>query len=96
NYRFNQRWTFKGGVAWDQSPVHDDRFRPTSLPDNDRYWVSIGAQYNFNDRTTVDVGYAHLFLKDTSINNVDARKGAVRGDYDSDANLVGIQVSHRF
>jgi long-chain fatty acid transport protein len=96
NYTFNQRWTFKGGVAWDQSPVHDDRFRPTSLPDNDRYWVSVGAQYNFNDRTKIDVGYAHLFLKDTSIDNVDARKGAVRGDYDSNANLLGIQVSHRF
>lgn len=96
NYRFNQRWTFKGGVAWDQSPVHDDRFRPTSLPDNNRYWVSVGAQYNFNDRTTIDVGYAHLFIKDTSINNAAPGKGAVRGDYDSDANLLGIQVSHRF
>lgn len=97
NYKLNQQWTFKGGVAWDQSPVHDPKYRPTSLPDNDRYWVSVGAQYNFNDRTTVDIGYAHLFVKSTSINNdTAAAKGTVRGDYKSNANIIGLQVSHRF
>lgn len=97
NYKLNQQWILKGGVAWDQSPVHSDTHRPTSLPDNDRYWLSVGAQYNFNEHTTVDVGYTHLFLKSTSIdNNTDARKGTVRGDYKSNANLIGVQVSHRF
>jgi len=97
NYRLSQQWTLKGGVAWDQSPVHDPKYRPTSLPDHDRYWVSVGAQYNFNDRTTVDVGYAHLFVKSTTINNdTAAAKGTVRGDYKSNANILGIQVSHRF
>src|SRR5690606_39354297 len=66
NYKLNQQWTLKGGVAWDQSPIDSDTYRPTALPDNNRYWVSVGAQYNFNDRTTVDVGYTHLFLKSTS------------------------------
>ncbi len=97
NYKLNRQWTFKGGVAWDQSPVHSDKYRPTALPDSDRYWVSIGAQYNFNDRTSIDVGYAHLFVKDTSIgNDANPAKGAVRGDYESNANLLGVQVSHRF
>ncbi|PLC48389.1 fatty acid transporter [Pollutimonas subterranea] len=97
NYKLDQQWTLKGGVAWDQSPIDSDTYRPTSLPDNNRYWVSVGAQYNFNDRTTVDVGYTHLFLKSTSINNdTDATKGTVRGNYKSNANLIGVQVSHRF
>ncbi len=98
NYKLNQQWTLKGGVAWDQSPVHKDKYRPTALPDNDRYWLSVGAQYNFNERTTIDIGYAHLFVKNTSIANDTAAttKGIVRGDYDSDANILGIQVSYRF
>lgn len=97
NYKVTSQWTLKGGVAWDQSPVHEARYRPTSLPDNDRYWVSIGAQYNFNEQTTVDVGYAHLFVKNTDIaNDTDPTKGVVRGNYDSNANLIGVQVSHRF
>ncbi|NYT84650.1 OmpP1/FadL family transporter [Pollutimonas harenae] len=98
NYRLNHQWTLKGGVAWDQSPVDSSKYRPTSLPDNDRYWVSIGAQYNFNDQTTIDIGYAHLFLNNTSIDNDTdaATKGTVRGEYTSNANMLGIQVSHRF
>src|SRR5690606_36358366 len=69
NYKLNHQWTLKTGVAYDQSPVDSSKYRPTSLPDNDRYWLSLGVQYNHNDRTTVDVGYTHLFLKNTSINN---------------------------
>jgi long-chain fatty acid transport protein len=98
NYKLNHQWTLKGGVAWDQSPIHKDKYRPTALPDNNRYWLSVGAQYNFNERTIIDIGYAHVFVKDTSIANDTsaATKGIVRGDYDSDANVLGIQVSHRF
>lgn len=98
NYKLNHQWTLKGGVAWDQSPVDSSKYRPTSLPDNDRYWVSIGAQYNFDERTTIDIGYAHLFLSNASIDNDTdaATKGTVRGDYSSNANMLGLQVSHRF
>lgn len=97
NYKLNHQWTLKGGVAWDQSPVDSNKYRPTSLPDNDRYWVSVGAQYNYSERTTIDVGYTHLFLKSTTIANDTAPdKGIVRGDYDSNANIFGVQLSHRF
>ncbi len=98
NYHMNQAWTFKAGVAWDQSPIRDATHRPTSLPDNDRIWASLGAQYRFNDQTTIDVGYAHLFVKSTDIDNTTdtAKKGNVRGSYSSDANLLGVQVSYRF
>jgi long-chain fatty acid transport protein len=98
HYRYSDAWTFKGGVAWDQSPVRDDAFRPASLPDNDRYWVSLGAQYRFNKNTKVDVGYAHLFVKSTSVNNTSDPKGAgvLKGDYDSSADIIGVQFSHQF
>lgn len=97
SYHMNQKWTFKGGVAWDQSPIKNANYRPTSLPDNDRIWASFGAQYNFNNRTSIDVGYTHLFVKSTKIDNTtDANKGTIRGSYDSDANLFGVQISHRF
>jgi long-chain fatty acid transport protein len=98
HYRYSDAWTFKGGVAWDQSPVRDDAFRPASLPDNDRYWVSLGAQYRFNKNTKVDVGYAHLFVKSTSVNNTSDPKGAgvLKGDYKSSADIIGVQFSHQF
>jgi long-chain fatty acid transport protein len=98
NYKYNEQWTFKGGVAYDQSPVRNATYRPTSLPDNDRYWLSIGAQYSPSRNTTIDIGYAHLFVKSTTIDNdtEPAKKGTVRGDYRSNANILGVQVSYRF
>ncbi len=97
HYRYSDSWTFKGGVAWDQSPVQSDTYRPSSLPDNDRYWVSLGAKYNFSKATSVDIGYAHLFVKSTSVNNTSsADAGTLKGDYKSSADLIGVQFSHRF
>lgn len=98
NYRYSDSWTFKGGVAWDQSPVQSDAYRPSALPDNDRYWVSLGAQYRFNKNTKVDVGYAHLFVKNTSVNNhsAEATAGVLKGDYKSSADIIGVQFSHQF
>ncbi|WP_353174471.1 OmpP1/FadL family transporter [Paracandidimonas soli] len=97
NYRVNDKWTIKTGIAYDQSPVDDDNLRPTSLPDNNRTWLSLGAQYRFGSNTVVDVGYTRLFTSSTGINNDSApEKGVVRGSYKSNVNLFGIQVSHRF
>lgn len=98
NYRFNEKWTLKGGLAWDQAPIRSAHYRPTSLPDKDRYWVSIGAQYAATDRTKIDIGYTHLFIRNTGIDNATdpVAKGVVRGTYRSNANIVGVQVSHRF
>lgn len=98
NYHHNEQWTFKGGVAWDQSPVRQDNFRPTSLPDNDRYWLSIGAQYRMNKNMTWDVGYTHLFLKNTKINNDTniPERGLTRGTYKNSGDILGVQFSYRF
>ncbi|MYN12659.1 fatty acid transporter [Pusillimonas sp. TS35] len=96
-YRMNQAWTLKAGVAWDQSPIRSETYRLTSLPDNNRIWASIGAQYHFSERGTIDIGYAHLFVRDADINNdTDPTKGIVRGTYNSNANIIGVQVSYRF
>jgi len=98
NYHYNEQWTLKGGVAWDQSPVRDENYRPTSLPDSDRYWVSIGAQYRPTKNATLDFGYTHLFLKNTDINNDSdlAKRGLVRGTYKNSGDILGVQFSYRF
>ena len=41
NYFSSEKWTFRGGLAWDQSPVNDQN-RTVRLPDNDRYWLVAG------------------------------------------------------
>jgi long-chain fatty acid transport protein len=67
NYTYSDTWKFRGGLAWDQSPVKDDT-RTVRLPDNDRYWLALGAQWRFTKSTALDIGYAHLFIPDADIN----------------------------
>ena len=65
NYKFAPDWKWKFGLAYDQSPVHKEQDRPTSLPDNDRYWFSTGVQWRATKNTTLDVGYTYLYLRTT-------------------------------
>jgi len=98
NYRLNDQWTLKSGLAYDQSPIDSAQYRPASLPDNNRKWLSLGAQYRFDENTTIDVGYAHLFISKAPVaNNTSAsNKGTLRGEFKSNANLFGVQFSRRF
>ncbi len=98
NYKVNDAWKLKFGVAWDQSPVHEAADRPTSLPDNDRWWFSTGVQFQATANTTVDLGYTYLYLDDTKIDNAHdlATKGRIAGEYRSKGNIIGLQVSSRF
>lgn len=97
NYQLNNMTKLKFGVAYDQTPVPDAAHRLVSLPDNDRTWLSLGAQWRPTKDVTLDVGGAYLFVKDTEINNVGGLgKGTVKGDYDSNVWILGAQLSMAF
>lgn len=95
-YKYSDAWKLKFGVAYDQSPVKDAE-RLTSLPDNNRIWLSVGAQFAPSKTSRLDVGYAHLFVKDSQINNnQNPVQGVVKGNYEADANILGVQYSMSF
>jgi long-chain fatty acid transport protein len=97
-YRHSNAWSFKVGVAFDQTPVNDTDRTPR-LPDQDRKWLSFGAQYRVSNTGQIDIGYAHLFIKDTSINQNagnTARNGLISGTYDASINIFGLQYSQTF
>lgn len=62
----NKKWSARGGVKYDRTPT-TDAFRDTTVPDADRLWLGLGASYRFSDRINVDVGFNHVFFRDTSI-----------------------------
>ena len=68
NYKLNDGWTLKGGLAFDQTPVKGATTRSVRLPDNDRTWVSLGAAMKIKQSGRLDLGYSHLFIKDADIN----------------------------
>ncbi len=98
SYRYNDRWTSKVGIAYDQTPVNDTD-RTVRLPDSDRTWLAIGAQYRPTKNYTLDIGYTHLFMKDAPINQnagSTAAFGLVRGTYKNSVDILGVQASYRF
>ena len=66
-YRWNERLTLRGGIGYEISPI-SDQVRTPRLPDNDRFWASIGASWNLNKSLRFDFAYTHLWVKDTNIN----------------------------
>ncbi|HMT79965.1 MAG TPA: outer membrane protein transport protein, partial [Azonexus sp.] len=97
NYKLNNEWMLKGGVAYDQTPVKGPTTRLVSLPDNDRTWFSLGAQWKPSKALTLDVGGTYLYVKDTTIdNNQLPARGRVVGTYQDSAWIFGAQASMSF
>ena len=101
NYRYTDQWMFRGGVAWDQTPV-PDQYRTPRLPDNDRYWVATGVQYKWDQTLKFDVGAAYLFIQNASIAQISQAQaivdqvGYVSGNYNTHTWIVAAQLTWSF
>jgi long-chain fatty acid transport protein len=98
NFRYSDNWIFRGGLAYDQSPVNNTDRAPR-LPDNNRTWIALGTQYKFNPNWAVDVAYAYIFVDNSSINQnggSTAANGLINGSYKNNVNILGAQVTYTF
>jgi len=98
NYVLDDNWKLRFGVAYDQTPVRSQSERLVSLPDANRTWLSVGAQWKQKDVGRVDLGLAYLIIDKTRINNDQQSdgRGLVRGEYDSSVLILGAQYSMAF
>jgi long-chain fatty acid transport protein len=105
-YRHNQTWTLRTGVALDETPVPNDSLRSPRVPDEERIWLSLGATYRYSPELSFDFGYAHLFVDDPKLDSVsdnyDPTTGAttgfhtLSGDYDASVDIIGVAVNWKF
>lgn len=104
NYKLRDDLKLKFGTAFDQAPVKGADSRLVSLPDHNRVWLSLGAQWMPSKTSTLDVGGAYLFINDASIHNdqmsnpaeYPVPNGIVDGKYKGSVWLVGVQYSVKF
>lgn len=96
NYKMNDQTKVRFGVAFDETPTNDvDRM--SRLPDQDRTWIAVGVQHRVSKAGVLDVGYAHEFVRDASINNtVTGVPGALIGKFNNKADIISVQYSHAF
>jgi long-chain fatty acid transport protein len=98
NYHYNDAWMFRGGLAFDQSPVNTTDRTPR-LPDADRTWVSVGAQYAINRNLKADAGFTYIFVKSPDISQnagSTARNGLIQGHYDTSVTIFSAQLTYSF
>ena len=101
NYQLNPMWKFRGGLAYDKSPVQDE-FRTPRLPDEARTWIAAGVQWAFSQAGAIDVGLAHLFVNRAS-SNLDPipppqpnPQGNLKGEYEANVWIAGVQAKYSF
>jgi long-chain fatty acid transport protein len=100
SYHYNEQWMARVGVAYDQTPV-PDAYRTARIPDNDRTWLAFGGQYKPSQASTLDFGYAHLFIKDANISNIQnvpptSANGNLVGTYSSSVDILSVQYAYSF
>lgn len=97
NYKANDTVTYRAGVAYDETPIRSAEDRTPRIPGNDRTWLSFGVGYNLSSDMSIDVGYSHLFVGDTNMNNTDASFGhTVTGEYDAEVDIFSVQGNFKF
>jgi long-chain fatty acid transport protein len=97
NYRHNREWTWRGGIAYDQTPIPDAQDRTPRIPGNDRKWIAGGLTYTAAADLSVDFALAHLFVSDTDIEATDTAFGhLLSGSYESDVNILSAQLNWQF
>ena len=103
NYHYSDAVMLRAGLAYDEEAI-SDRFRTVRIPGNDRKWLTLGAGWQATPNTKLDVGYAHLFVSDTDIDDNQSvaiapspfSKGRVRGEYEASVDVLSLQVTHNF
>ena len=81
-------------MAFDETPV-SDAYRTARIPDEDRIWIALGAQYQLSRKSVIDVGYAHLFFKDAYLDKTE-NGITLAGSYDASVDILSAQITLNF
>ena len=99
DYRINDAFTIRGGLAYETSPIDDQSTRMAVIPDTDRVWFSLGGSWYATQDLQFDIGATYLMgVGDKDLySDLKSKGGKKVGKYDSlDAYLLGVQMQYRF
>lgn len=96
NYHHSDQWLFRFGYAYDQTPVNTTDMTPR-LPDGNRNWATVGAQYKWMRDLAIDVGFAYIWVNDPEINQnagSTAANGLLKGNYTANVQILSAQLTY--
>ncbi len=71
DYNYSKRWTFRAGIAYDDSPVEDE-FNRADMPIDEQWRYAIGADYQRDDGKVISTSLVYADYGDARIQGDDA------------------------
>lgn len=96
SFQVNDAWTWRAGVAFDEAPQSNPAHVSARIPDGDRTWLSAGLNWAPAEHLSIDFSYAHLFVDEVSLLEVDDTGRQLSGRFDSSVDLLGVQLNWQF
>jgi len=95
-YDLNDRWTVRGGAAFDSTPTGIE-FRSQRTPDSNRYWLAAGASYQVTETIGIDAAYLFIKGEDATVQDSEAAVGGTTLEVtDGLVHLFQLNVSYSF
>ena len=98
-YRYNDKWTLRGGIYFDETPIPEGSFEPIT-PRNDSIGYTAGATYTYSKNLQMDFSILILTFDDEENSYDYYEEGGLTipfsGVYDSAANSIGFGLSYRY
>jgi long-chain fatty acid transport protein len=91
-----KNFTLRLGFAYDETPIQSENFRTPRIPDSNRYFLSAGLRWSPTHFMDIDVGYAHLFVQDPTVDFTDSQGHELRGKFDAAGDVVSAAVTFRW
>ncbi|MBS0584139.1 MAG: outer membrane protein transport protein [Proteobacteria bacterium] len=95
DYKLDNQWTLRGGLAYDETPT-SDAHRDPKVPDNSRTWLSIGAGYQYSNNLRFDASFLHLIVDDAKINDTSVFKSTLTGAFKVSGDVLTIGAQYTF
>lgn len=92
DYAYNQKWQFRAGFSYEETPVPSSNFRTARIPDNNRKWFSVGSTYKLNEDFIIDAAYTYIYANKPSISETDDNGYTLSGEYDGKVHIVAMQL----
>ena len=100
SYQVLPNLKLRGGIAYDESPIPDE-FRTPRVAGNDRYWVSLGGDYQPWSGISLSASYTHIFVDDGDIDlqatdEGNTFRGNLSGSYENQIDIITLSGTIHF
>ena len=106
NYRFNDDWMMRGGIAFDQSPIRNAKLTDPAFPDANRMWYSLGLNYQIDKKASLDLAYSYVALNDATTDYTNTcnplsstcigNGETTSGKYKTNIQFIGLAFNRKF